>query len=273
MKILITEYKRMFFEKKIIWFLIISVTYIITCVLFFNLRFILDYGYESTQRGISALYLWQYALYSEGYAYVLASIVPGLIYVFSFMDDRKYGFDGLICVKTRSDRYYTMKYIAAITGGMIYNFLTIVLTYIALHFFLATGDYSWNDLDRQNTLIGKYFAGNSAMEFVFTVAVGFAFLGGVQAAMSYVISIWLDNRVLVCMLPYFIMSFLGYLWKMSPFYHTVRGKRLDIILFLDVDCFMDDKSFNEHIYYFVWWILLISILFIISYTINIEKKK
>lgn len=266
MRTLFIEFKRMFFEKKLMWLLIVTIIYVTICSLFWNLRFKLDYGYAEISYDQSAFKLWQDTV-NTGYMTALMQIVPSMIYIFSFIDDRKNGIDNQICIKNHSNIYYIMKYMMVIIGGMLYNFLSVVLIYIPLYFMLSTGNGGWNYLDRENALIGKFFTGNTAIEFVLIIALCYSFVGGVCAAMSCVISLWIDNRVVLCIMPYIIFRILGTMLrseKMTVFSRIILG---------DVDWSMEVQPFIYYVYYFVWWILLLSILFIISYIINIEKKR
>lgn len=266
MRTIITEFKRMFFEKKLIWLTVFTVTYVIACSLFFWLRFKLDYGYSEYCTEMSAFYLWQMNM-NESFVSALMKIIPSMVFVFSYIDDRKNGIDNQICIRSHSNIYYAVKYITVAAGGMIYNFLSIVLIYFSLYFTLSTGDNGWNYLDRANTLISGFFNGNTAIQFVLLIAAGYAFIGGICAAMSYVISMWIDNRVLICIMPYIIFHTLGDILnreKMSLLANITVG---------NIDVCMCDKPFMYYIYYFVWWIFLLSILFTISYAINIKKKR
>ncbi|MDE6252378.1 MAG: hypothetical protein K2M78_07020 [Lachnospiraceae bacterium] len=266
MRTLITEYKRMFFEKRIFWLIAITVIYVTVCSLFWNLRFKLDYGYFEISYKQSAFKLWQ-DIINEIYVRVLMKIIPCIVCVFSFMDDRKNGIDNQICIRNHSNIYYMVKYVTVITGGMLYNFLSVILIYVPLYFLLATGDDGWNYLDRYEAYVGKFFNGNTAVEFVLIIAVCYAFVGGVYSAMSYVISMWIDNRVLVCIMPYIICEIL------QNVLYIVRQVTLANTIFSEVDVYMADKPFIHWVHYFVLWILFLSILLIISYTINIKNKK
>lgn len=268
MRTLIIEFKRMFFEKKIVWLLVITVIYVMVCSLFWNLRFKLDYVYGQTSYKESAFKLWQSTM-GENFMTVLMQIMPSMVYIISFMDDRKNGIDNQICIRNHSNIYYAAKYITVITGGMLYNLLSVILIYFPLYFLLSTGDDGWNYLDRAEALVGKFFTGNTAIEFVLIVAVGYAFVGGVCAAMSCVLSIWIDNRVLVCIMPYIIFKILSQVLS-----HSLRQKTtLRNIIHGNVDSSMSDSPFIHSVYYFACWILLLSVLLIISYTINIKKKR
>ena len=59
MRVIITEYKRMFYEKKLVTLLVITLVYIIICSSFRWLRYRLDYPYEELHYQLSAFYLWQ----------------------------------------------------------------------------------------------------------------------------------------------------------------------------------------------------------------------
>ncbi|MCI8409006.1 MAG: hypothetical protein HFJ09_07010 [Lachnospiraceae bacterium] len=264
MRTLSTELKRMFFEKKMVWLLAITVIYVIVCSLFWELRFKLDYGYVEVHYKASAFKLWQDTM-DKSFMIVLMQIVPSMVYIFSFMDDRKNGIDNQICMRNHNNIYYLMKYITVVIGGMLYNLLSVILIYVPLYFLLSRGGDGWNYLDRTDALVGRFFNGNTAIEFVLIIAVCYAFVGGVCAAMSYVLSIWVENRVLICILPYIIFKIL----------RQIFGQKITLtnIILGDVDVCMDDKPFIYSVYYFVWWILLISILLVISYTINIEEKR
>lgn len=266
MRTIITEFKRMFFEKKIIWLLIVTVIYVVVCSMFWELRFKLDYNYVEVHYKASAFKIWQDTM-CKSFVTVLMNIVPTMIYLFSFMDDRKNGIDNQICIKTYSNNYYIAKYITVITGGMLYNLLSVILIYFPIYFLFSRGNDGWNYLDRTDALIGKYFTGNTAIEFVLLVALSYAFVGGVCAAMSYVISMWTDNRVLVCIMPYIIFRMLRDLWcgeKITALTNIILG---------GVDVFMTDQPFIYSVYHFIWWVLLLSILLIISYTIKVEQKR
>lgn len=264
MRTLITEFKRMFFEKKIIWLIVITVIYVTICSSLHWLRFKLDYDYVKVHYKQSAFYLWQMNI-GESFMTVLMNIVPCMVYVLSFMDDRKNGIDNQVCMRSQNNIYYMAKYITVIIGGMLYNFLCVVLIYIPLYYLLSTGNEGWNYLDRTAAVVGNYFTGNTAMEFVLIIAVGFAIVGGVCAAMSYVISMWIDNKILVCIMPYIIFRILEFVLRRH------RTKLVNIILG-GVDSAMN-TSFIYSVYHFLWWIVLLGILFIISYTINIKKKR
>lgn len=266
MRALITEFKRMFFEKKIIWLIGITVIYVTVCSLFFNLRFKLDYDYDDIHFKMSAFKLWQDTM-SKSFMVVLMQIIPSMVYIFSFMDDRKNGMDNQICIRNHNNIYYTAKYITIITGGMLYNLLCVILIYFPLYFLLSAGGDGWNYLDRNGALVGKFFTGNTAIEFVLVIALCYAFAGGVCAAMSYVISMWIDNRVLVCIMPYMIFRMLGDILRREKMPALIK------IILGDVDYCMTDQPFIYSVYHFIWWILLLSILLVISYTIKIEKKR
>lgn len=266
MRTIITEFKRMFFEKKLIWFVVITVIYVTICCTFWNLRFKLDYDYVEVHYKQSAFFLWQ-ATMNKSFMTVLMKIVPCVVFVFSFLDDRKNGVDNQICIRSHSNIYYTVKYITVIISGMLYNFLSVMLIYVPLCFLLSTGNDGWNYLDRANTIVGKFFAGNTAMEFVLVIAVCYAFIGGVCSAMSYVLSMWIDNRVLICILPYIIFQMLRDILNRQNSTELIR------IIIGYVDVCMSDQPFSYSVWYFLWWILLLSILFIISYTIKIKKKR
>lgn len=186
---------------------------------------------------------------------------------FFFMDDRKNGVDNQICIRSHSNIYYMMKYITVIIGGMLYTLLSVILIYFPLYFLLSTRNEGWNYLDRSHCSIGKYFTGNTAIEFVLVIAVGFAFVGGVRAAMSYVISMWIDNKVLVCIMPYIIFKILGSGLR-SP-----ENTALKEIIMGGVDVHMTNNPFSYSVYHFALWVLLLSTLLIISYKIKIEKKR
>lgn len=264
MRTLITEFKRLFFEKKIFWLIAITVIYVTVCSLFWNLRFKLDYGNTEIYYAQSAFKLWTDTI-NESFMAALMQIIPSMVCVLSFMDDRKNGIDNQICIRNHSNIYYMAKYITVITGGMLYNLLSVILIYVPLYFLLSTGNYGWNYLDRDSAVVGKFFTGNTAAEFVLVIAVCYAFVGGVCAAMSYVLSIWIENRVLVCIMPYIVFKILM----------NIFGQKTTLanIIIGNVDSSMEFKPFIYSVYYFLWWILLISILLIISYTINIKNKK
>ena len=264
MRILITEYKRMFYEKKIIYLTIITITYVTICCLLHWLRFKLDYDYVEVNYEMSGFYLWQMNI-DESFMTALMKIIPPMIFVFSFMDDRKYGIDNQICMKTRSNIYFVIKYIVIISGGMLYNFFVVALVYIPVYCFLSTGDTQFNYLDRSNALVGNLFNGDTAFEFIIIIAIYYALVGGICAGMSYVISCWIDNRVLVCLIPYILFEILRKVLNQKYI--------LANIIIGDVDSGMCDKPIIYYICYFVWWILLISIIFVISYTINIENER
>lgn len=266
MRILITEFKRMFYEKKLIGLLLGTIAYVTICSLFFNLRFRLDYGYVEASYEQSGFKLWQDNI-SEVYVTMLMQIIPTMIYIFSFMDDMKNGIDNQICIRNKSNTYYTMKYITVISGGMIYNFLSVILLYFPINYLLSTGDYKINYLDRESALVGNFFKGNTAFEFIIIIALCYAFVGGICAAMSFVISIWTDNRVLVCIMPYIIFRLLRAILKKENMSVLVK------IIVGDVDVCMTDKPFIYSVYFFIWWILLVSILYVISYTVRIERKR
>lgn len=264
MRTLITEFKRLFFEKKIFWLIAITIIYVTVCSLFWNLRFKLDYGNTEIYYGQSAFKLWTDTI-NESFMAALMQIIPSMVCVLSFMDDRKNGIDNQICIRNHSNIYYMAKYITVIIGGMLYNLLSVILIYVPLYFLLSTGNYGWNYLDRDSAVVGKFFTGNTAAEFVLVIAVCYAFVGGVCAAMSYVLSIWIENRVLVCIMPYIIFKILM----------NIFGQKTTLanIIIGNVDSSMEFKPFIYSVYYFLWWILLLSILLIISYTINIKNKK
>lgn len=266
MRKIITEFKRMFFEKKLIWLVVITVIYVTVCCLFWNLRFRLDYDYDEVHYKQSALKLWHDTM-GKSFVTVLMKIVPSVVFVFSFLDDRKNGIDSQICIRNHNNIYYTVKYITVIIGGMLYNFLSLILIYLPLYFLLSTGNDGWNYLDREDTIVGRFFTGSTAMEFVLVVAVCYAFVGGVCSAMSYVISMWIDNRVLICIMPYIIFEMLGNILRKEKMSALIK------IIIGDVDQYMADQPFNYSVYYFILWILLLSILLIISYTIKIKKKR
>ncbi|MDE7431060.1 MAG: hypothetical protein K2N34_03980, partial [Lachnospiraceae bacterium] len=106
MRTIITEFKRMFFEKKLIWLLVFTVTYVTICSLFFWLRFKLDYDYDELHNEMSALYLWQMNI-GEKFTTTLMETIPSIVYVISFIDDRKNGVDSQICVRNHSNIFYT----------------------------------------------------------------------------------------------------------------------------------------------------------------------
>ena len=267
MRNLIVEFRRMVFEKKIIWFIGVTIIYVTVCSTFFNLRFKLDYDYEEIHYKMSAFKLWQDNM-CKSFMVVLMQIVPPMIYVFSFMDDRENGIDNQICIRNNSNIYYIAKYITVIFSGMIYNFFSVLLIYFPLYFTLSVGGDDWNYLDRNNALVGNFFTGNTAMEFVLIVAMCYACVGGVCAGMGYVISMWIDNRVLVCILPYIILKILkGVLFNASAATALFR------IIAGDVDIYMTDQPFYYSVYHFMWWFFLLSILFTISYILRIEKKR
>lgn len=274
MRTLVTEYKRMFFEKKIIWLLITTVIYVTVCSLFWNLRTKLDYDYVELHYNILAFKLWKETI-QESYMTALLKIIPCMVFVFSFMDDRKNGIDSQICMRNHSDIYYMTKYIVAITGGMLYNFLSVIVIYIPLYFLLSTGNDGWNYLDREGALVGKFFTGSTAVEFVLIIAVGYAFVGGVCVAMSYVISMWIDNRVLVCIIPYTIFQILPSVFLIMDLYtkSETLSNIIHGIILGDIDVHMNDFTFSYSIYYFVGWILLLSILLIVSYKIRVKNKR
>ena len=264
MRVIITEYKRMFYEKKLVTLLVITLVYIIICSSFRWLRYRLDYPYEELHYQLSAFYLWQMNM-EEGFMTMILKIMPPLIYVFSFLDDKKCGIDQQICIRTHGNRYYLIKYITAISGGMLYNFLVVLMMYFSMYFCLSTGSRGFNELDRTDALVGRFFEGNTAMGFVFMIAVSYAFVGGVCCAMSFDISLWVENRVLICLVPYMIFK------MMEQFFD--RRIRLINILIGEVDVGMSDKPFGFMVLFFAWWVLVLSILFIIGYTVTIERKR
>lgn len=263
MRTLMTEIKRMVHEKRLLWLLGVTVVYVLICCLFRNYYYRLEYDYVEIHTDMSAFYLWQDKM-GESFMAVL-EIMPSLVYVLSFLDDRKNGIDNRICCKNHSNFYYTAKYITTMLSGMIFNFLLVILMYFSIYFFLSTGDKGWNCLDRKDALIGKYFTGNTAMEFVLLIAVSYAFVGGVCSAMSYVVAMWIDNRVLICIMPYIIFRILGMIfWRRTRFSDTLLG---------GVDPTMTDTPFAVMVDYFTWWVLLLSILLLVSYTYKIERKR
>lgn len=266
MRTLVTEFKRMFFEKKLIRLVVITVIYVTLCCMFWELRFKLDYNYDVKPFKQSAFKLWQDTM-GKSFVTVLMKIVPSVVFVFSFMDDRKNGVDNQICIRNHSNIYYTVKYITVIIGGMLNNLLSVILIYIPLYFLLSTGNDGWNYLDRTDALVGGFFYGSTAMEFVLVIAVCYAFVGGVCSAMSYVLSMWIDNRVLICIMPYIIFEMLVNILRKEKMPALIK------IIIGDVDHYMTDQPFIYSVYYFIWWIFLLSILFIISYTIKIKKKR
>lgn len=264
MRTLMTELKRMFYEKKMVWLLGVTVIYVMICCSFRWLRYQFDYHYDEMHYNLSAFYLWQMNM-DESFMTVLMKIMPSLVYGFSFMDDQKNGIDNQICIKNHSNIYYKAKYITVITGGMLYNFLSVILIYFPIYFCLSTGNRGWNYLDRSDALVGRFFIGSTAIEFILLIAVCYAFVGGVCSAMSYVMSMWIDNRVLICIMPYIIFKILEQTF--------IQRTRFINIIIGEVDTGMSDKPFIFMVYYFVWWILFLSILLITSYTVNIEKKR
>lgn len=266
MRTLITEFKRMFFEKKIIWLVLITVIYVTVCSLFWNLRFKLDYGYGNGPfYKASGFKLWQETM-DTSYMVFLMQIIPPMVYVLSFIEDRKNGIDNQICMRNHSNIYYMMKYITVIVGGMIYNLLSVILIYVPLYCLLSTGGDRWNYLDRSEAVVGKFFTGDTVVEFVLIIAVCYAFVGGVCAAMSYVLSMWMDNRVLVCIMPYIIFKILKEGLKQKTKLIRIMTGGIDHHM-------MSEEPFIQSVYYFALWILLLSVLLMISYKINIKNKK
>lgn len=267
MRLLIIEIKRMLFEKKLLWFVGSTIIYMTICSMFFNLRFRLDYGHANVCYNMSAFKLWQDTM-DKIIMMVLMQIVPPMIYVISFMEDRKNGIDIQICVRNNNNRYYATKYTTVIMGGMLYNFLSVILMYFPLHFLLSTGGYKWNHLDREYALVGKYFTGNTAMEFVLLIAMACSLTGGICAAMSYVISLWIDNRVLVCIIPYIVFKILNGIQlfrRNSPVLFKIIAGNVDIC--------MIDQPIRYYVYHFIFWLILLSSLLTISYIIKIKKKR
>lgn len=267
MRTIYIEVKRMLLEKRLLWFLLVTVIYVTVCSMFFNLRFKLDYDYEKVHYEISAFKLWQDNM-GKSFMIVLLQIVPSMIYVFSFMDDRKNGIDSQICLRRNGCGYYFSKFITVMFGGMLFNFLTVMITYFPCYFLLSTGCAGWNDLDRNNTVVGTYFHGNTAMEFVFLVAVSYAFVGGVCAGLSFIFSMWMENRVLVCILPYIVFHVI----KSTSFLRDV-SKIFFFIIAEEVDVFMADWPFHYGVYRFIGWNLFLGILFLVSDRIRIKSKK
>lgn len=264
MRTLITELKRMLFEKKLIYLTVITVVYVVVCCLFWHLKFRLDYGYNDISYPESGFKLWQDTM-CNSYMTVLLSIVPTLIYALSIIDDIKEGIDKRICVQNGSCFFYIAKYITSIIGGMIYNFFAVFLIYFPLQLFLSTGNNGWNYLDRSEAVVGNYFTGDTAMEFVAVIAISYAFIGGVCAGMSFVISIWCDNKVIVCITPYIIFRILKDMLKGgNMIYDTITGY---------VDIGLHDVPFSVSISHFLWWFSLLSILLIFSFMINVEWKR
>lgn len=266
MRTLITEYKRMFFEKKLIWLLAVTIVYVTICSLFWELRFKLDYNYVEVHYKASAFKLWQDTI-NKSFMAKLMIIVPPMICIFSFMDDRENGIDNQICMRNHSNIYYIAKYITVITGGMLYNFLSVVLIYIPLYFLLSRGNRNWNYLDIEDATVGALFKGDTAIEFVLIIAAAYAFIGGVCAAMSYVISMWINNRVLVCITPYIIFQII------QDILIKRNMSKLTKIILGNVDIYMEEIPFTYYIYHFIWWFLVLSIILAVSYVINVRNKR
>lgn len=265
MRIIITEFKRMFCEKKLTGMIVITLAYVTLCSMFWNLRFKLDYGYTDVYYNVSGFKLWQDVL-GKGYMQMLLNIVPPLVYVLSFSEDRKENLDGRICVQTGGTLYYTSKYITSIAAGMLYNFMLVTLSYFPLYFFLSTGNYGWDYLDRTEALLSDSFKGDSAMDVVLLCGLGYAFVGGVCAAMAFVISIWIDNKVLICVMPYIVFSIL------TPIAGGAFSPELAHVIY----GYVDDSftyPFSESVCYFLFWMSLLGIAFLGSYIIRIERKR
>ncbi len=151
-KIFIAEILRMLRDRKWLYLLIIAVVYIVICRMFASYRYKLDLDYGVEMRfGESAFKIWQFTMDSMQMG-VLLYVLPPMVYVLSYMNDRKEKVDQYICVKSQSDVYYAIKYVVAILGGMILNFLFVTLLYLPLYQIIASHVYRIDDLDRVNAI-------------------------------------------------------------------------------------------------------------------------
>ena len=267
-KIFIAEILRMLRDRKWLYLLIIAVVYIVICRMFASYRYKLDLDYGVEMRfGESAFKIWQFTMDSMQMG-VLLYVLPPMVYVLSYMNDRKEKVDQYICVKSQSDVYYAIKYVVAILGGMILNFLFVTLLYLPLYQIIASHVYRIDDLDRVNTLVGPYLKSDKATVAVLLIAAEGAMIGGICVAMSFILSMWLENRILVTVLPYISFRILRntiYMWQLP--------KKIVNLAMINVDTGFYDRPVGQYFDTFAIWMLIFGILFFVSYFVNIRRKR
>ena len=251
-KIFIAEILRMLRDRKWLYLLIIAVVYIVICRMFASYRYKLDLDYGVEMRfGESAFKIWQFTMDSMQMG-VLLYVLPPMVYVLSYMNDRKEKVDQYICVKSQSDVYYVF----------------VTLLYLPLYQIIASHVYRIDDLDRVNTLVGPYLKSDKATVAVLLIAAEGAMIGGICAAMSFILSMWLENRILVTVLPYISFRILRntiYMWQLP--------KKIVNLAMINVDTGFYDRPVGQYFDTFAIWMLIFGILFFVSYFVNIRRKR
>lgn len=100
------------------------------------------------------------------------------------------------------------------------------------------------------------------------VAGEYAVIGGICAAMSFLISMWMENKILVVILPYIFfqtVADMAYLWKFP--------QGIKELFTVHVETAFRDTPVSLHFSLFAKWMLILGILFFVSYVVKIRRKR
>jgi len=264
MRIVITEFKRLFKGGKIFIFWLLSAVYIFVCFLFLNLKFKLDMKYGVDNQLFTGFKLWQ-DMGAEEYFNFLITVIPGMIYVFSFIDDKKEKIDRRICMDTKNKMYYPVKYFMTVFGGMIYSFITVFGMYFLFYFLLGTYKNGINNIDRVYGYVNPAYKGESAIVLIAFLSLEFAFNGAVFAAIAFSVSLWIDNRVLICIAPYAVFKVISYI---LPAY---SDKEIINVIVGSIDTAMINNNLLTNVLHLLWWIFLTGMISYMGYSCVHEK--
>lgn len=197
MNVFLSEFKRMFIEKKLIYILIfLMFTFFIIAIL--NFIPVKMYGNNYT----NGLNVWGFFLKSRIMTTFIV-LFPVLIYCGSFGDDVETNFISNIIIRTGFKKYFTNKYLVTVLSGGILYFATSIVT-----FYLSWMIFGINPLDKslKNALKIKLFdnylfdlnsTNHNFIIYSIIISCILFILGIIYSSVGFLISLYTNNKMLI----------------------------------------------------------------------------
>lgn len=196
MNVFLSEFKRLFIEKKVIYtyLFLISTFYILVIFMYFSIKI--------SGTVVDGLNFWKNFLNSRLLT-TFVPLFPILIYCGSFGDDVENKFINHIILKTGFKKYFINKYLVTVlSGGLLYFILSLTTFYISwLSFGIDPSDKNLkNSLSIKmfkNYLFSGDISANKLIMYSIVVSLMLLILGIIYTSIGFLISLYTNNKMLI----------------------------------------------------------------------------